>query len=235
MLELKKINAGYGELQVLKNVNLHVNHGEIIALIGPNGAGKSTVIKSIFNLTNISSGRVIFKEKDITNLKTHELVELGIAYVNQGKIVFGNLTVQENVEIGINMIKDKDIIENNLEMIYQKFPVLKEKKTQLAYCLSGGQRQQLALGRALMQNPSLLLMDEPSLGLSPKLQKELFRTIADLREMGISVLVVEQNAKKAIEIADRTYLLEQGEVVLTGGKDILKHKKIKNVYLGGVY
>src|SRR3989338_608053 len=185
MLQIKNLYSGYNGLEVLKGIDLQVKNKEIVALIGPNGAGKSTVIKSIFNLTNISSGRVIFKEKDITNLKTHELVELGIAYVNQGKIVFGNLTVQENLEIGINMIKDKDIIKKKLEMIYQKFPVLSEKKTQLAYCLSGGQRQQLALGRALMQNPSLLLMDEPSLGLSPKLQKELFRTIADLREMGI--------------------------------------------------
>ncbi len=235
MLELNKINAGYGELHILKNVDIEVNPNEIIALIGPNGAGKSTVIKSVFNIANVTGGKIIFKGKDITHMKTHELVELGIAYVNQGRITFDMLTVRENLEIGAEFIKDKAVIEKNLLDVYKRFPALKLKEKALAYTLSGGQRQMLALGRALMQNPSMLLMDEPSLGLSPKLQKELFKMISKLKEDGISVLVVEQNAKKAIEIADRTYLMENGEIALSGGKDILEHKKIKNVYLGGHY
>lgn len=235
MLELKKINAGYGELHILKDVDITVGGNEIVALIGPNGAGKSTVIKSVFSLADVISGKVYFKGKDISNLKTHELIEVGVSYVNQGRIVFGNLTVLENLMIGADLIKDNSVVQRNLQMVYRKFPVLRERREQLAFGLSGGQRQQLALGRALMQNPSLLLLDEPSLGLSPKLQKELFKTIKELKKDGISVLVVEQNAKKAIEIADKTYLLEDGKIVLSGGKNILKHKKIKNVYLGGRY
>jgi len=183
----------------------------------------------------VRKGKIVFKEKNITRMKTHELMELGIGYVPQGRINFGNLTVKENLEIGAELTKDRDVIDKSLEMVYRKFPVLWERKNKLAFTLSGGQQQMLALGRALMQNPSLLLLDEPSLGLSPKLQKEVFRTIQELKEDGISILIVEQNAKKAIEIADRTYLLEDGKIVLKGGKDILKHKKIKNVYLGGRY
>jgi branched-chain amino acid transport system ATP-binding protein len=234
MLELKNINVGYGELQVLYDINLEVKPSEIVALIGPNGAGKSTVIKSVFTIADVYSGKIMFKGKDITRLQTHELVNAGISYVNQGRIIFGNLSVLENLMIGADLIKDKEVVEENLIMVYGKFPVLKKRSSQLAYGLSGGQRQQLALGRALIQRPSLLLMDEPSLGLSPKLQKELFKTIAALRDDGISVLIVEQNAKKAIEIADRTYVLEDGRIVLSG-KNILKHKKIKQVYLGGRY
>ncbi len=235
MLEIQKINAGYGELHILKDVNIKVGANEIVALIGPNGAGKSTVIKSVFNLAKVLGGKIMFKGKDITGLKTHELVELGVTYVNQGRIVFGNLTVQENLEIGAELIKDHEVIDANLEMVYKKFPVLRQKRNKLGFTLSGGQRQQLALGRALMQNPSLLMLDEPSLGLSPILQKELFKTIAKLRDDGLAILVVEQNAKKAIEIADKTYLLEDGKIVLKGGKEIVKHKEIKKVYLGGRY
>jgi branched-chain amino acid transport system ATP-binding protein len=233
MLEIKNLDAGYGELQILKGIDLTVKANEIVALIGPNGAGKSTVIKSVFALADITKGKIVFKGKYITHLKTHELVETGVSYVNQGRIIFGNLTVLENLLIGADLIKDKEVVDTNLAMVYGKFPVLKKRVGDLAYGLSGGERQQLALGRALIQNPLLLLMDEPSLGLSPKLQKELFRTIAALRDDGISVLIVEQNAKKAIEIADRTYLLEDGKIVLTGGRSIVKHKKIKQVYLGG--
>jgi len=235
MLEIKNLKAGYGELQVLKSLDLEVNANEIVALIGPNGAGKSTVIKSVFSLARKTGGKILFKGKDITKLKTHELMKLGVSYVNQGRIIFDTLTVLENLEIGAELIKDKAVIEKNLQAVYKKFPILREKKNVHAYTLSGGQRQQLALGRALMQSPSLLLLDEPSLGLSPKLQKELFKTIAALRADGISILIVEQNAKKAIEIADRTYLLEQGEIALTGGREILKDKKIQKIYLGGHY
>lgn len=234
MLQLTNLHAGYGELLVLKGITLHVDHGEIVALIGPNGAGKSTIINTIFNLAAVTQGSIFFRDKEITGLPTHELVKLGIVYVNQGKIIFSNLTVYENLMIGVSE-KDPESIAKNLSHVYEKFPFLQHHPHQLGYQLSGGQRQQLALGRALMQNPSLLLIDEPSLGLSPLLQKELFKTIAGLKKSGIAVLLVEQNAKKAIEIADKTYLLEDGKIVLEGGKNILQHKKIKEVYLGGRY
>lgn len=235
MLSIKNLDAGYEGLEVLKQINLKIKSNEIIALIGPNGAGKSTIIKSIFDIADITKGKIIFKGKDITKLKTHELIEVGISFVTQGKINFSNLTVKENLEIGANMIKDKEVIEKNLKAVYEKFPVLKEKRHDLAFTLSGGQQQMLALGRALMQTPALLLLDEPSLGLSPKLQKETFKMIKKLKDDGISLLIVEQNAKKAIEIADRTYLLEDGKIVLKGDSEIIKHEKIKNVYLGGRY
>ena len=235
MLSIKNLDAGYEGLEVLKQINLEIKPNEIVALIGPNGAGKSTIIKSIFDMADVTKGKIIFKGKDITKLKTHELIEVGISFVTQGKINFSNLTVKENLEIGANMIKDKEVIEKNLKAVYEKFPVLKEKRHDLAFTLSGGQQQMLALGRALMQTPALLLLDEPSLGLSPKLQKETFKMIKKLKEDGISLLIVEQNAKKAIEIADRTYLLEDGKIVLKGDSEIIKHEKIKNVYLGGRY
>ncbi|MFQ5621478.1 MAG: ABC transporter ATP-binding protein [Candidatus Nanoarchaeia archaeon] len=235
MLEIKDLKAGYGELKVLKGINIEVKANEIVALIGPNGAGKSTVIKSVFSIAKKMGGKIFFRDRDITKLKTHQLMEEGISYVNQGQIIFSTLTVLENLEIGAELIKDKAVIQKNLEAVYAKFPILKQKKYEYAFTLSGGQRQQLALGRALMQSPSLLLLDEPSLGLSPKLQKELFKTIAALRDDGISILIVEQNAKKAIEMADRTYLLEQGEIALKGGREILKNKKIQQIYLGGHY
>ncbi|MBI2669438.1 ABC transporter ATP-binding protein [Candidatus Woesearchaeota archaeon] len=233
MLQITHLQAGYGELQILQGIDLEVKADEIVALIGPNGAGKSTVLKSIFNITTITQGQIIFKGKNITGLPTYELLKLGVSFVPQGKINFGELTVQENLELGAGM-RDKAIIQKNLERVYHQFPALRERKEQLAFSLSGGQQQMLALGRALMQSPSLLLLDEPSLGLSPKLQVELFQMLVKLKqEEGLSLLMVEQNAKKAIEIADRTYLLEDGKVALQGGKEILSHKKIKEVYLGG--
>ncbi len=235
MLVIEDLYSGYGELKVLKGVNISVGKNEIVALIGPNGAGKSTVIKSIFNISDVSSGKVTFRDQDITGLRTHEIIKLGISYLNQGKINFSNLTVKENLMIGADQIFEPELVEEGLERVYNKFPDLRSKENELAYTLSGGQQQMLALGRSLMQRPVLLLMDEPSLGLSPKLQKELFETIAGLREEGISMLIVEQNAKKAIELADRTYLLEDGKVVLEGGKEILENEAIKNVYLGGRY
>lgn len=235
MLEIKDLYSGYGELKVLKGVNISVGKNEIVALIGPNGAGKSTVIKSIFNISDVSSGELFFKGKDITGLRTHEIIKLGISYLNQGKINFSNLTVRENLMIGADQMFAPDVAEEGLRKVFTKFPDLQAKEKELAYTLSGGQQQMLALGRSLMQRPSLLLMDEPSLGLSPKLQTQLFETIASLRSEGISMLIVEQNAKKAIELADRTYLLEDGKVVLEGGKEILENEAIKNVYLGGRY
>ncbi|MBN2111194.1 MAG: ABC transporter ATP-binding protein [Methanosarcinaceae archaeon] len=235
MLEIENLYSGYGELNVLKGVNISVGENEIVALIGPNGAGKSTVIRSVFNICDVRSGNVTFRGQDIGSLKTHEIIKLGISYLNQGRINFSNLTVRENLMIGADQIFEPDAVEEGLEKVYAKFPDLRLKEKELAYTLSGGQQQMLALGRSLMQQPSLLLMDEPSLGLSPMLQKELFKTIAGLRVEGISMLIVEQNAKKAIELADRTYLLEDGKVALLGGNEILENEAVKNVYLGGRY
>ncbi|HIH38612.1 ABC transporter ATP-binding protein [Candidatus Woesearchaeota archaeon] len=235
MLEIQNLTAGYGELEVLQEVSLHIGPAEIVALIGPNGAGKSTVIKSVFGLTHIARGMITFKEKKITKMKTSDLVGLGISYVPQGKINFPSLSVLENLEIGAPAGQDKALLTKNLSFVFHKFPALREKREKPAYTLSGGQQQMLALGRALMREPALLLLDEPSLGLSPKLQKEAFTMINSLRADGIAIIIVEQNAKKAIEIADRTYLLEEGKVVLEGGREMITHKKIKSVYLGGRY
>ncbi len=232
MLKIKKLCAGYGELQVLNDVDIEVNPGEIVALIGPNGAGKSTILKSIFNITDITGGKIYFKDKDITRLPTYELIELGVSYVPQGRINFMDLTVYENLELGAGNA-NKGLFENSLKDVFKKFPLLKEKRNKHAFSLSGGQQQMLALGRAMMQDPQLLLLDEPSLGLSPKAITEIFTDIRKIASEGMGVLIVEQNAKKAVEMADRTYVLEDGAVALTGGKEIIKHKMIKNIYLGG--
>ncbi|MFH1650277.1 MAG: ABC transporter ATP-binding protein [Candidatus Woesearchaeota archaeon] len=235
MLEINKLSAGYGELLVLKDVSINVAPGEMVALIGPNGAGKSTVLKSVFGLTKITSGEIRYKDEKITGMPTHELLGIGVSYVPQGKINFTNLTVMENLLLGADGLNGKEALQAALTRVFSKFPVLQEKKDQLAYALSGGQQQMLAIARSLMKNPSLILFDEPSLGLSPKLVHETFSIIGSLRSEGICILIVEQNAKKAIEMADRTYLLEDGKVALEGGKEILKNPKIKKVYLGGRY
>lgn len=229
MLKIKNLSAGYDGNLVLKGIDINIGENEIVALIGPNGAGKSTIIRSIFNLTNIYDGEIRFFNMDIKNLKTHDLIDLGISYVNQGRINFTDLTVRENLEIGVNQKKNP---KKNLKMIYKKFPILYEKRNELAFSLSGGQQQILALGRALIRKPKLLLLDEPTLGLSPKLRKELFQTIKLLKNMGISILIVEHNAQKVIEMADKTYLLENGKIALSGGKEILENDKIKEIYLG---
>ena len=236
MLKIKNLHSGYGELEVLKGLDFEVKEKEIVALIGPNGSGKSTLIKSVFNIANITKGEIIFNEKNLRKLKTHELIKNGINYVPQGRLIFRNLTVKENIMMGTNLIEEPNELEKKYREIYEKFPVLKERENMLAFSLSGGERQMLALARALITKPELLMLDEPSLGLSPKLQKELFAMIKKLKDdFGISILIVEQNAKKAIEIADKVYLLEDGKIALEGGKNILKNKKIKSVYLGGRY
>jgi len=233
MLEIKNLHAGYGKIKVLYNVNISIKAGEIVALVGPNGAGKSTVLKALFNINNIYSGKIFFHSKDITNLPTHELIELGISYVPQGRLVFSTMTVKENLEMGAHLLKDKDLIIKNMEHIFSKFPILKEKENEYAFTLSGGQQQMLAIARALMVTPQLLLMDEPSLGLSPIAMKEIFSKIQEIAKEGTAILLVEQNAKQAISIAHKTYVLEQGKIALKGNKSIIKNKKIKSIYLGG--
>ena len=232
MLEVKNLKSGYTGAEILHGVNLIVNPGEIIALIGPNGAGKSTILKSVFSIADVYGGKIIFKDKDITSLKTHELIELGVSYVPQGRQIFPNMTVLENLQMGAYSIQDQDIVETNIKDVFQKFPDLFHKQHELASVLSGGQQQMLAIARALIQNPQLLLLDEPSLGLSPKLVKEIFEKIVEIKAEGVAILIVEQNAKQAVSIADRTYILESGNIALSGGKEILKADGVKEVYFG---
>lgn len=234
MLSIKNLESGYGEMQVLFGVNLNVKPREIAVLIGPNGAGKSTVLKSIFNLVDVYRGRIVFSNKNITKIPAHELIKLGISYVPQGRQVFSTLTVRENLEIGAFLTKEKNLVEKRLnEVIDVHFPDLKKKLNDYAFSLSGGQQQMLAIGRALMQDPQLLLLDEPSLGLAPKIMKELFRKIQEINKQGVTIMIVEQNAKQATAIADKIFVLEEGKVALSGNKSLLKTKKIQHIYLGG--
>ena len=234
MLSIKNLESGYGEMQVLFGVSLDIKPEEIAVLIGPNGAGKSTVLKSIFNLVDIYNGKIIFKNKDITKIPTHELIEIGISFVPQGRQVFRKLTVRENLEMGAFLTKEKSLVEKRLnEVIDMHFPDLRKKLNDYAFSLSGGQQQMLAIGRALMQDPQLLLLDEPSLGLAPKVMKELFRKIQEINKEGVTIMIVEQNAKQATAIADKIFVLEEGRVALSGDKSLLKTKKIQHIYLGG--
>jgi len=235
MLSIHNLNAGYDELLVLKNVTLDFKPGEFVSIIGPNGAGKSTVLKSIFNIATVHKGSSIkFNGKELVGLKPYELIFEGVAYVPQGRINFGDLTVEDNLVIGNYHLKDKKIQEQNLEKVYKFFPELHKSKKRLSYALSGGQQQMLAIGRAMMLDPKVLLLDEPSLGLSPKLIKETFAKIKEIAKSGVLVLMVEQNAKKAMEITDKTVVLENGEVKLFGSsKALLKDPKLGKVFFGG--
>lgn len=232
MLKIRGLKSGYGKLEVLHDMNFDAKNSEIVAIIGPNGCGKTTLLKSIFNLCDIYSGKINFGGKDIAKLPTYDLIYEGISYVPQGRQVFSDLTVQENLEMGAFIMKDKKMIEKNLEMVFGNFPFLKDKRNDYAFTLSGGQQQMLAIGRALMQNPKLLLLDEPSLGLSPKAMGEVFDKIVEINKTGVAIIMVEQNAKQAVKIADKTYVFGDGRVMLSGGKEILKNKKIKDIYFG---
>lgn len=233
MLKIQNLIAGYNGMEVLKDVDLEVNPAEVVSIIGPNGAGKTTVLKSIFDLAKIYEGKIFFEGKDITGLKTYELIDLGISFVPQGRQIFSNMTVLENLEMGAYYIKDKNLANERISEVLDKYSVLDKKKNDLASSLSGGQQQLLAIARALVQKPKLLLLDEPSLGLSPKVMKEIFDTVLEIKKEGVAIMMVEQNAKQAVSISDRTYVLEAGEIALTGGKEILNDPKIKEIYFGG--
>jgi len=234
MLLIKNLSAGYGKMQILFGINLMIEPNEIAVLIGPNGAGKSTLLKSIFNLVDVYKGKIIFKNKDITKAATHELIEFGISLVPQGRQIFNTLTVRENLEMGAFLTKEKGLIDRRLnEVIEKHFPDLKSKLNDYAFSLSGGQQQMLAIGMALMQHTQLLLLDEPSLGLAPKIMKEMFKKIQEINEEGTAMIIVEQNAKQAVSIADRIFVLEDGKVALSGGRNILRDKRIQHIYLGG--
>jgi len=235
MISIKKLNAGYEKLHVLKDVDLEFKDKEFVSIVGPNGAGKTTILKSIFNICHIYPGsNIIFDKEELVGLKTYQLIFNGIAYVPQGRINFPELTVEENLLIGNYHIKDKKIVDQNLERVYEFFPELHRHRKRLSYVLSGGQQQMLAIGRALMLEPRVLLLDEPSLGLSPKLVSEIFAKIKEISKTGILVLMVEQNAKKAMQYTDRTVILENGSVKLfKNSKALLKDPKLGKIFLGG--
>lgn len=233
MLEVKDIEVYYGMIQAIKGISFEVNEGEVIALIGANGAGKTTTLHTITGLLSPKKGSVIFEGQDITKVPAHKIVSLGMAHVPEGRRVFAELSVYQNLKMGAYTRKDKAEIEETLQMVYKRFPRLEERKNQLAGTLSGGEQQMLAMGRALMSHPKIIVMDEPSMGLSPILVNEIFDIIKEVSASGTTVLLVEQNAKKALSIADRAYVLETGKIVMEGdAKELLNDDSIKKAYLG---
>lgn len=233
MLKVTDLKVNYGVIQAIKGVSFEVNQGEVIALIGANGAGKTTILHTITGLLADKSGKIEFEGRDITKMPAHEIVYLGMAHVPEGRRVFSDLTVYENLLMGAYSRKDKEEIANTLKMVYKRFPRLEERKTQLAGTLSGGEQQMLAMGRALMSHPKIILMDEPSMGLSPIFVNEIFDIIKEVSAGGTTVLLVEQNAKKALAIADRAYVLETGKITLDAPADeLMNNDSIKKAYLG---
>ena len=233
MLKVTDLQVYYGVIQAIKGLSYEVNEGEVIALIGANGAGKTTILHTITGLVEAKSGTVEFEGKNITKMPGHKIVTLGMAHVPEGRRVFAELSVLENLKMGAYTRKDKNEIAQSLEMVYKRFPRLEERKNQLAGTLSGGEQQMLAMGRALMSHPKIILMDEPSMGLSPIFVNEIFDIIKEVSASGTTVLLVEQNAKKALSIADRAYVLETGKIVLEGdAKELMNDESVKKAYLG---
>ncbi len=233
MLEVKDIQVYYGMIQALKGISFEINEGEVVALIGANGAGKTTTLHTITGLLRAGKGKISFMGEDITDTPAHKIVKMGMAHVPEGRRVFAELSVYENLKLGAYINKDKEETQKTLEKIYERFPRLEERKKQLAGTLSGGEQQMLAIGRALMSKPKLIVMDEPSMGLSPQFVDEIFRIIEDIRKEGMTVLVVEQNAKKALKTADRAYVLETGNIILSGdARDLLNDESVRKAYLG---
>lgn len=233
MLEVKNLQVYYGVIQAIKGVSFNVNEGEIIALIGANGAGKTTILRTISGLISAKHGEIIYNGVDLQKIHPHKIVSMGLAHVPEGRRVFSQLTVYENLLMGAYTRTDKNKVEETLQQIYKRFPRLKERRNQLAGTLSGGEQQMLAMGRALMSKPKIILMDEPSMGLSPILVEEVFDIIKSINQSGTTVLLVEQNAKKALAIANRAYVLETGNIVLEGdAKELMNNELVKKAYLG---
>lgn len=233
MLEVKDLKVYYGMIQAIKGVSFHVDEGEIIALIGANGAGKTTILHTISGLLAPKQGTVTFEGEEIVKLPGHKIVTMGMAHVPEGRRVFAQLSVLQNLKLGAYTRRDKAEIQQTLQTVFERFPRLEERQNQLAGTLSGGEQQMLAMGRALMSHPKLILMDEPSMGLSPIFVNEIFEIIQEVSKSGTTVLLVEQNAKKALAIADRAYVLETGNIVLEGkASELLNNDSIKKAYLG---
>jgi branched-chain amino acid transport system ATP-binding protein len=234
MLKVDNINVFYGNIQALKGVSLDINEGEIVTLIGANGAGKSTLLKTISGLLKPKNGDILYQGQSIAGKAAQTIVKQGISHVPEGRRIFANLTVEENLELGAFLRKDKNGIREDIEKVYQQFPRLLERRKQLAGTLSGGEQQMLAIGRALMARPRLLLLDEPSMGLAPLLVKSIFRIIEEINATGTTILLVEQNANMALSIADRAYVIESGRVVLSGSaEELTASEQVKMAYLGG--
>ena len=233
MGKVTDLKVYYGVIQAIKGISFEVNEGEVIALIGANGAGKTTILHTVTGLVEAKAGTVEFEGRDITKMPGHKIVTLGMAHVPEGRRVFSDLTVLENLKLGAYTRKDKNEVEETLKMVYKRFPRLEERKNQMAGTLSGGEQQMLAMGRALMSHPKIILMDEPSMGLSPIFVNEIFDIIKEVSASGTTVLLVEQNAKKALSIADRAYVLETGKIVLEGKADeLMNDASVKKAYLG---
>ena len=233
MLEVKDINVYYGMIHAIQGASFEVNQGDVVALIGANGAGKTTILHTVTGLLQAKRGSVIFEGKDITHTPAHKIVTLGMSHVPEGRRVFSQLSVYENLLMGAYTRKDKDEIAASFDRVYERFPRLKERRNQMAGTLSGGEQQMLAMGRALMSNPKILLLDEPSMGLSPLFVNEIFKIIEEVSAQGVTVLLVEQNARKALAIANRAYVLETGKIVKSGDShELMNDPSIKAAYLG---
>ena len=234
MLELNRINTFYGKIQALRDVSLKVEDGEIVTLIGANGAGKSTTLMSICGVIHPRSGEILFDGKPIQQLPAPEIVKRGISQVPEGRLIFPELTVRENLDLGAFLRTDKKGIADDMEYVFQLFPILRERVSQTGGTLSGGEQQMLAMGRALMSKPRLLMLDEPSMGLAPILVEQIFDIIQELNQHGTTILLVEQNAQMALSVAHRGYVLETGKIVTTGsGEELLEDEAVKKAYLGG--
>ena len=233
MLEVKNLSVSYGAIEAVKDISFTVNAGEIVSLIGANGAGKTTTLHTITGLVPAKSGSVMYNGVDLLKTHNNKIVTLGMAHIPEGRHVFTRMSVEENLEMGAFSLKDQSDLKKDLDMVYGLFPRLKERRNQKAGTLSGGEQQMLAMGRALMSHPKTILMDEPSMGLSPKLVKEIFSVIRKLHEQDITILLVEQNAKMALSIADRAYVLETGRITMEGdAKELLNNEQVRKAYLG---
>ncbi len=234
MLKIDNINVYYGAIHAIKGISLEVREGEIVTLIGANGAGKSTTLRTISGLLKPREGGIQFMGQEIAGMPAHKIVKEGISQVPEGRRIFAEMSVLENLELGAFIRNDKDEVQKDMEMVFQRFPRLEERKEQLAGTLSGGEQQMLAMGRALMSRPKLLLLDEPSMGLAPLLIREIFSIIQDIHNTGTTVLLVEQNANMALSIADRAYVLETGRITLSGdAKQLAASEEVRKAYLGG--
>jgi len=233
MLEVENLSAGYGLIQILWDVSFKIREKEIVSIIGPNGAGKTTLVRTLMGLLPAKKGTIRFKGKNIENLPPYEIVKKGVTLIPEGREIFPRMTVEENMLLGAYPISDKNVVERSKEKVYQIFPILRKKEKALAQTLSGGEQQMLVIGRSLMSNPELLILDEPSLGLAPLIIAKVLDTLRKINEEGVAILLVEQNIRDSLNLADRGYVLEEGKIILEGkGRELLNNDHIKEVYLG---